>query len=64
MIKDKFILRPQPKTEGYRPVMVRIEAYEMLKQMSEESGVSMSFILSEAIRFAMERMEVGDATDE
>ena len=54
-----FVIVPPESSKGYKPVMVRMESYEMLKQMAYESSTSMSYTLTEVIKFAFKhfRME-------
>jgi len=58
MEKDKFIIRTQVKAEGYKPALITLATYELLSQAKEETGVSMTRLIEEAVKFALERLEI------
>lgn len=59
-IKDKFIIKPQAKADGYKPVIVDVATHELLAQMKELTGVSMTRLIEQAIKFAFDRIEVDE----
>lgn len=62
-MNDKFILAPikRPYTENKKGETVRVhkDAYNTLVDMTNESTMSMSQIVSKAIMFAYEHLEYG-----
>ena len=63
MAKDRFVLAPIKReyTDNKKGETVRVskDAYNTLVDMSNESSMSMSQIVSKAIMFAYERLEYG-----
>lgn len=57
---DKFTLKPQEKHEGYKMVMISVSTHDLISQMKDMSGVSMTKIVEEAVKFAFERLEVNE----
>lgn len=55
---DKFIIKPQSKSKGYKPALITIETHELLTQVKEETGVTMTRFIEEAVRFALDRLEI------
>lgn len=60
IIKDKFIIKQQTKGEGYKPLIVDVATHELLIQMKELTGVSMTRLMEAAVKFAFERMEIDE----
>lgn len=58
MEKDKFIVKPQVKGDGFKPMLVDVATHELLTQMKEMTGVSMTRLIEAAVKFASERLEV------
>ena len=58
MEKDKFIVRPQSKNDGFKPMLVDVATHELLTQMKEMTGVSMTRLIEASVKFAFERIEV------
>lgn len=58
--KDKFIIKQQIKSEGYKPALVDIGTHELLSQMKELTGISMTRLIEQAVKFAFERIEIDE----
>lgn len=59
-IMDKFILKSAKANKGYKPAIIDVDTWEKLNQLKEETGIPMTKILSQAVDFALERIEVID----
>ena len=57
---DKFILKSAKANKGYKPAIIDVDTWEKLNQLKEETGIPMTKILSQAVDFALERIEVID----
>jgi len=57
---DKFILKSAKANRGYKPAIIDVDTWEKLNQLKEETGIPMTKILSQAVDFALERIEVVD----
>lgn len=57
-MKDKFIVKPQTKSEGFKPALIDIGTHELLTQMKEMTGVPICRLIEAAVKFASERMEI------
>lgn len=55
---DKFIIKLQGKAEGYKPCMIDVTTHEKLRQIKEDTGVSITKILTQMVDFCMERLEI------
>lgn len=55
---DKFIIHVSGKSDGYKPCVLDIATHEKLSQIKEDTGVSMTRIISQMVDFCMERMEI------
>lgn len=62
---DKFVLNraDAEDRDGYKMINVRKSTYDQVMQMREESGLKIVDIMSKAVQFAFERMEIVDETD-
>lgn len=58
MGKDKFVIKPQVKGEGFKPALIDVGTHELLTQMKEMTGVSMSRLIEASVKFAFERLEI------
>ncbi|MHC1683454.1 MAG: hypothetical protein AB6733_10940 [Clostridiaceae bacterium] len=58
MQKDKFIIKPQAKNEGFKNALVDVATHELLSQMKEMTGVSITRLIEASVKFAFERMEI------
>ena len=58
MEKDKFIVKPTVKGDGFKNLLVDVATHELLTQMKELTGVSMTKLIEAAVKFASERLEV------
>lgn len=55
---DKFIMRPTPKADGYKPCILDTATHEKLSQLKEMTGVPMTRIIAIMTDFCMERLEI------
>ena len=55
---DKFIIKQQTKAEGYKPALITLATHELLTQTKEETGVSITRLIEECVKFALERLEI------
>lgn len=58
---DKLIfVKPAPKVTAASSSIIRVsgDAYNTIAQIEAETGLSMSYIASQMIKFAAERMEI------
>jgi hypothetical protein len=58
LAKDKFIIIPQSKGGGYKPAMIDIGTHELLSQMRDLTGVSMTRLIEQAVKFSFDRIEI------
>ena len=58
MEKDKFVIKPQVKGDGFKPMLVDVATHELLSQMKEMTGVSMTRLIEASVNFAFERLEI------
>ena len=58
MEKDKFIIKPQPKADSYKPALITSTTHDLLTQAKEETGVSITRLIEECVKFALERLEI------
>ena len=60
---DKLIfVKPAPKVTAATSTIIRVsgEAYNAIAQIEAETGLSMSYIASQMIKFAADQMEIKD----
>lgn len=55
---DKFIVKLTPKEKGYRGINIRMDDYETICQIKEDTGISIADIVGSMIRFCAARLEV------
>ncbi len=56
---DKFIIKVEPATKkGFKSAIIDLDTHERLKQVSELTGVGISKLIAEAIKFSFDRLEV------
>lgn len=63
MKSEKFIIRrvkPKTKPKGWKPVTIKLELYEQLMEISDDTGESLGAIASAAIEFALDRLVIED----
>ena len=61
---DKLIfVKPAPKVTAATSTIIRVsgDAYNAIAQIEAETGLSMSYIASQMIKFAAERMEIKES---
>lgn len=55
---DKFTVRLQGKSDGYKPCVIDIATHEKLSQLKEDTGVSMTKLVAQMVDFCIERLEI------
>lgn len=56
---DKFtIKRVVPNPVAFRPVQIRVKTYDMIKQMQDDTGVSLVDLVDAMVRFCAERLNI------
>lgn len=61
---DKLVfVKPAPKVTAATSTIIRVsgDAYNAIAQIEAETGLSMSYIASQMIKFASERMEIKES---
>ena len=60
-----IFVKPAPKVTAATSTIIRVsgEAYNAIAQIEAETGLSMSYIASQMIKFAAEHMEIKEGED-
>lgn len=59
MERDVLVIRPEgPQPSGWKPITISVEAYNSIKEISEETGLSISKVACMILEFGLERVEV------
>lgn len=55
---DKFTLRVYAKSDGYKPCVIDCATHEKLAQLKEDTGVSITRLITQMVDFCLERLEI------
>ena len=65
MEKDVLVIRPEaPPASGWKPITISVEAYNSIKEIAEETGLSISKVACIILDFGIERVVIEKQTKE
>ncbi|WP_159456295.1 hypothetical protein [Intestinibacillus massiliensis] len=57
---DMLVISKSASECGYKQMMIRSDTHAVLSQISKETGIPMTKLVNEMVRFCAERIEVED----
>lgn len=56
---DKFVLKSEPAGKrSFKSALIDFDTHDRLKQLNEMTGISISKLIAECVKFCLERLEV------
>ncbi len=56
MEKDILVIKPEsPPASGWKPITISVEAYNSIKEIAEETGLSICKVACMILEFGLER---------